>query len=279
DLPTEDLILLAGVLSGHRIDAAGNFVPLDRGELAAAWQNVLSRCPDYFVSSAEEISDWQRHQAEARWHDPASRADRRALVGDWKAAATLYARATEAEGANSSVWSGLALCQLKLDDVEGYRKTRDQLIQRFGGPDKPGAHAQVIQIWVVAPEAATDDARQRVVEMARERLKARPEDINRVGFLGAALYRAGRFEEAAVELVKASESNTDGLRTRDLLFLAMTRYQLKEPEAAKKLLDDAARWVNQWEADLGWGARVKLNLLRREAEALILGQKPADPGK
>ncbi len=66
DRPVEDLVLLAQVLCGHRIDATGGGLePVEPGALRDAWQSLRDKYPADFVASPEEISTW--HREVDRW--------------------------------------------------------------------------------------------------------------------------------------------------------------------------------------------------------------------
>ncbi|MEI4908457.1 hypothetical protein Q8G40_30710, partial [Klebsiella pneumoniae] len=55
--------------------------------------------------------------------------------------------------------------------------------------------------------------------------------------LGVALYRAGQYERAAVELEKSIAAQGDSLLVNiQRLFLAMTKWQLGERDEARRLL-------------------------------------------
>ena len=103
----------------------------------------------------------------------------------------------------------------------------------------------------------------------------------------AALYRAGRFEEA---LARFDESRKAIIpRAWDRLFQAMAHARLGHADEARRLLDRADRWMA--EADRqptggGDGRRwynrligpLTVRLLRREAESVLLDQSfPGDP--
>jgi hypothetical protein len=69
----------------------------------------------------------------------------------------------------------------------------------------------------------------------------------------------------------------------DWLWLAMANHRLGRKAVARKWLDQAVRWMEkQKPSDVAegewalWSVRVELQLLRREAEAL-LSQKPDGP--
>jgi WD40 repeat protein/tetratricopeptide (TPR) repeat protein len=100
--------------------------------------------------------------------------------------------------------------------------------------------------------------------------------------LGAALYRAGRLEEAAERLNEAVRASGGDGTYADWLFLAMTHQRLGHGEEARRWLDKAVRWMDgaDWsrpaDADSSptWLDRLETQLLRREAEALVKGAAP-----
>src|SRR5262249_11805126 len=99
--------------------------------------------------------------------------------------------------------------------------------------------------------------------------------------LGAALYRAGRFEEAIQRLnTSITAQNDDGV-FGDWLFLAMAHHRLGHAAEARNWLDKTIQGEAKKKADrepLGWVQRLQLQTLRREARELIEG-KAAEPKK
>jgi hypothetical protein len=101
---------------------------------------------------------------------------------------------------------------------------------------------------------------------------------------GAALLRAGQLEEAQRKLTEANTLHRSGGTPYEWLLLAMTHARLGHAEEAKKWLDRAAQWLDQPAGEkprsgpaddlAGWQTRLELQLLRREAEALVKGPKP-----
>ena len=96
--------------------------------------------------------------------------------------------------------------------------------------------------------------------------------------LGAALYRAGQYEQAAQRLEESiaaypsapADTGFDTLNYQQL-FLAMTKWQLGQRDEARRLLAETQSAVDkelQAPSTL-WNRRTSLELLRREAEALI----------
>ena len=94
---------------------------------------------------------------------------------------------------------------------------------------------------------------------------------------GAALCRAGRHDAAAQVLGPAEEG-------AGLLYLALAEQGRGGPAAAQTALQRAVRWLEAPSRDdpgrtnyarLPWDERLEVDLLRREAEALLQGGKPA----
>jgi WD40 repeat protein len=55
DQPVEDLLLLAQLLAGERIDANAGVMALEPGALHTAWETLRPKYPEHFVVSREEI--------------------------------------------------------------------------------------------------------------------------------------------------------------------------------------------------------------------------------
>jgi tetratricopeptide (TPR) repeat protein len=101
--------------------------------------------------------------------------------------------------------------------------------------------------------------------------------------LGAMLYRAGRYEEAARHLDEfiaaypaypsPGEASINYLR----LLQSMTKWQLEDKDEARRLLAEAQSSVAEelQSSSISWNRRATLEVLRREAENFI-GQKDAD---
>ena len=96
---------------------------------------------------------------------------------------------------------------------------------------------------------------------------------------GAALYRAGRYDESVRCFETAAKIYRLG--AWDWCFLAMAHYRLGHAEEARGCLVEAARWIdeaNREELDdpastrpswSGWHEEAEYPLLLREAEALL----------
>jgi WD40 repeat protein/ribosomal protein S27E len=61
--PVEDLRQFAQLLSGHRLDEAGGFVPLAADAMQKTWDALRSKYPESFVRSSADVLLWQQLQA------------------------------------------------------------------------------------------------------------------------------------------------------------------------------------------------------------------------
>ena len=96
--------------------------------------------------------------------------------------------------------------------------------------------------------------------------------------LGAALYRAGRFEESIRRLEEGIRERGGESLPQDWVFLALAHQQLGHRAEALRWLDRFQTYKANEKPDAFWD-ELEIRLLRTEAEALILYDPvfPADP--
>jgi serine/threonine protein kinase/Flp pilus assembly protein TadD len=165
-------------------------------------------------------------------------------------------------------WYPYALMCLKTGHLEEYRKTCAELFQRF---EKTTDLAVVMPVSIVcklAPNTLVDPA--RLVEFSRGRLGVTP------GVVGHCLYRNGQYSEAVELLTKAILDVQGKPSIWDKYFLAMAYQRLGKYEHADRWLMEGNQALAN-EAELAsrvrfWTQRLDLELLRDEAEQLILGK-------
>jgi tetratricopeptide (TPR) repeat protein len=363
----KDLISMAQLLSGIKVDRSGDLVPLTRDEVRAAWQELRPRYPDVFVCSPQEILSWHWREAAAcenakvwswavthldaliaaappswmllgrraracarlgRWDEVIADASRaialrpeqdqlwkldglwplrgnaHAEQSRWQQAAADLTRAIEQDTANPDLQINLARVQLADGDTGRYRGACTRLIRDFGQSTDRNVANAVAWTCILAPEAALD--REAVVRCARSAVKTAPKDSDKhrsLQTLGAATYRAGRYEEAIGHLNDTLKALTElggprleidpkaagvvssgpapGGDALDWLFLSMAHHRLGHAEAARKWLDKAVTHIDRADQDppdgtspdsrLDWQTRLAYRVLRREAEGLIGG--------
>jgi tetratricopeptide (TPR) repeat protein len=372
----KDLISMAQLLSGMRVDRSGDLVPLTRDEVRAAWQELRPRYPDVFVCSPQEILSWHWREAGAcedakvwswavthldtliaadptswmllgrrsqacarlgRWDEVVADASRaialrpeqdqfwkldglwrqrgnaHAELGRWQQAAADLMRAIEQDRDKPDPQVDLALVHLASGDIDGYRKACTRLLKDFGQRKVPDTADAVAWTCILAPDAVED--REAVVRCAQWALmKAARKRFDKdkhalLQTLGAATYRAGRFQEAIGHLNDALKALPEPIGPRlssdpkayggvssgpapggdapDWLFQAMAHHRLGHAEEARKWLDKAVAWIDQrkqlrWEGAssdflIDWQVRLAYRVLRLEAEGLIAGSPAAQP--
>jgi ATP/maltotriose-dependent transcriptional regulator MalT len=177
----------------------------------------------------------------------------------------------------------VAVAQARVGDTAGYRVTCRALVDlpfdKLEGPmkDRP--------IWTpcLLPDAIDDP--KLPVKLGEEFVADNTlgEPHFRLYVLGAALYRAGQYEQAAQRLeesiaafLRGSVPASDS-KSYHQLFLAMTQWRLGQEDKARRLLAETLPDVDKelQSPASTWYRRATLEILRSEAEALIV-PKEAD---
>jgi tetratricopeptide (TPR) repeat protein len=106
--------------------------------------------------------------------------------------------------------------------------------------------------------------------MAEDALAFSPAGLKQstLNTLGAALYRAGRFDEALRRLGESIRGQGGEGKPQDWVFLAMAHHRRGNREEARRWLD-RFRDYRLSENPARFWEEVEIRLLRREAEALI----------
>jgi tetratricopeptide (TPR) repeat protein len=199
-----------------------------------------------------------------------------AQFGDWGLAADDYAAAAEKGRLPLKVWFEHALVQLNRDDKEGYRKTCARLLQGADRITAPDVINTLVWACAVGPDGTTET--DKLIELQQKATKAAPRNYAFANTLGAVLYRAGKYEEAIKQLEAAIKLTGRDGTAGDWLFLAMAQHQLGKKEAAREWLDKSQQWFERSDPtrrkggfvpQLAWEQWQELDLVRREAEALL----------
>ena len=206
-------------------------------------------------------------------------------MGQWDKASADFIKAAECQEPHEAAWFSRAMLHLRDGDLDGYRRMCSEMLDRFGA----GA------TWTCTLSPASGADPDRVVSLAEKLLAKSSRDHWHVNQLGAALYRAGRFEQAVARLTEATELSCHPYRTNMLstwFYLALAHHRLGHADLARRWLDQAVQGTDeavkspaQPLAKSGnpdgaippdWDRRLNLGLLRREAERWIQapGTKP-----
>ena len=294
--------MLAQVLAAHRIDAHGNPAPIKAADLCASFQRLRSRFPECFSVTPQEAESWLRSRIEQceradKWptairylseliqmHPGACdlyehRADAFAECGRWTEAESDYAAVIESGCEDLRIYRSLAQASLAMDNSTNYQAICEKVLRKFGTTDAPTRAHLVASVCALAPDAVRDF--QRVITLAEKAAALHCAGSSRsvenhLHTLGAAYFRGGRFREALQQL-QLGRSRGGGGASYDLLE-AMAQFRLNNTAEARRLLENSVRPAR---ATLGrdgtevlsvstdWATAVELQLLRREAEALI----------
>jgi hypothetical protein len=157
----------------------------------------------------------------------------------------------------------LGLALLGKGDQEAYREQCRQMVRRFGGTPDAGTAEAVASLAVLLPAEQGGPDRETIVGLARLAAEKGPEVAGRRETFGAALARAGRLQEAAIQLHKAIELHGKGGSVGTQLFLA-----LAEKDQAKTWLDRAGQY-QEATTTTGGQDRLRWRLLREEVQALL----------
>jgi tetratricopeptide (TPR) repeat protein len=186
---------------------------------------LRSRYPNDYSSSRLDVLAWHRREADdaerrqhwfgAAWHLTrlidtdhneahlrVRRARAYAELGQWQKALADFNQGLSQGTEPPEVHFQQSLALLGTGDQLGYCIGCAALMKRFD-QDQSAAHSLTWRC-VLIPGAVAD--RGRVVSLAEQALKKDPKNPARLFALGAALYRAHRFQEAAERLTEAIEA-------------------------------------------------------------------------
>jgi tetratricopeptide (TPR) repeat protein len=170
------------------------------------------------------------------------------------------------------------IAHLAAGDRIGWEQAIASLLDRFQGPMTSDDNNIIAGLCILGPYTVADpESPVRLAQSALQGLDQTDADNpNVLNTLGAALYRAGRFDEAIRCLEDAMKARGGGQgHPTDWPFLAMAHHRLGHPAEARRWLarlrDDRAIAdpARPWD-------EVELRLLRSEAKAVVL-YDPAFP--
>jgi WD40 repeat protein len=241
------------------------------------------RAPAWHQASGDSCNWWRQWWA-ARFHfnwlvtmEPeqvkwrSKRGDAGAELGEWKDALVDFAATVEKQPDDVEVWYRQAMAQLAAGQDNAYRATCTAMVERFRkGPDA------VRILSAIVSGRGTD-----LLTLATHVNRAALGDGD-VRIRGPVCYRTRRFAEA-VRCFEKWESQGHRLEAWDYLFLAMAHHKLGNRVKARAALEQAVAWIDEADRrekpEYGprlwplWRDRIEVQALRREAEALLSGQR------
>jgi tetratricopeptide (TPR) repeat protein len=166
-----------------------------------------------------------------------------------------------------------ALTCAALHDDSRYRADCTELLQQFR--DSRNTDDLHFAVWTSVLRPGSVDDFEPVLELAARAVELGNESGQSLQGLGAALFRAGRFDEARQALEKSAGAPANPLTVPVYVwyFLAMTQFKLDHSDEAREWFDKALAETSHVLAEFKpgnpdpppWNRRLTLELLRAEA--------------
>ncbi len=238
-------------------------------------RDALAKLPE------AEREHWQRLWADVAAQvavDPLGLGRVVAARRDWAKAADCYARALKHVPADEGdFWFEYAALLLLSGDRPGYVKACAHLVDRCGKDKGPRSYIMV-RACTLAPDAVADVSLPG--RLAENELKNSGRAFWSLNEQGALAYRAGRFQQAVPFFEQSLQADSrPGRAVLNWLWLALTNQRLGKAEEARRWLEKARAWLDQYGDGMPASAEEELGLhfhnwleahvLRREAVALI----------
>jgi len=275
-------------LTGHTAGVLCLAFSLDGNRIASGSIDLTARVWDATPLPPQVVhEDDARYQQKvtslARMKDAENDAHRGEIFarnGQWGMAVAAFGRAFERAPDDLQLGFRYILSQLEAGDLGGSRRAAVDILSGIGktiGEDLTVSYDTAKNAaWYLAlvPAAMTDpDALVRLADSAVSSPFA-SKRVEALDALGAAQYRAGRFEEAIRRLDESIQTRGDGGVPQEFAFLALGHHRLGHRDEAKRWLEKLAAHQPKEGSDFSW-KDVEIRILRREAESLILGSPPA----
>ena len=209
----------------------------------------------------------------------------RALVlgqyGQWDLVASIFTKVVEAKYTDDNpeglVFFGIQLLsRVEMGDLPGYRSTAGKLLSQFSKTSDPNSLNGAAWFCTYAPDAVADLAVP--VQMAEKALAGYGPQQKRFALntLGAALYRAGRIDEAIVRLDESVKASGGVGVPQDWAFLAMAHHKKGNDDEARRWLEKLRSQKPDQKAGFSTDV-VECRIFLNEAEALLRETPPARP--
>jgi tetratricopeptide (TPR) repeat protein len=236
---------------------------------------ALAKLPD------AEREPWRRlwtDVAASLAADPLEQGRERAARRQWDRSVDGYTRnLTRGPTESGDFWFEYAAVSLLSGDRPAYARTCARMIERCGKAGGPRSY-HVARTCTLAPDAVADASLPG--RLAEKELKVSAREFWSLTEQGALAYRAGRFEQAVPCFEQSLQADPrPGRAVLNWLWLALAKQRLGEAEEARRWLNKAQAWLDQYRDGMPARAEEEFGLhlhnwleahvLRREAEALI----------
>jgi WD40 repeat protein len=198
-----------------------------------------------------------------------------ASKGRYAQAAKAYATVIDAGAATPNVCYSQAVLSLVMGRKDDYHRVCKAMIERFS--DVPPRRANTVA-WTLALGANASEDAEAAVRLARSAVASYAFSY-RLNTLAGALFRAGRGPEAIQTLLRAIEIQGQGGTPLDWVLMALALAHERRDDEARHWLDRVSAWQasgpsRMVEEVTRWEQKVELQVLRAEAEALLVRRKP-----
>src|SRR5262249_29392833 len=156
----------------------------------------------------------------------------------WHDAAVEFTKAGELRPGDANLWRSRAVAQFADGDVEAYRQTCIAMLDRFAQVDERFAAGNLLTSCVLRDDSIPDISRLLPLTRIADQLWHWG-----AGVRGAALYRAGKYQECVQSFETAARMYRP--RAWDWCFLAMAHHRLGNTAEAQRCVSEAARWVER----------------------------------
>jgi WD40 repeat protein/tRNA A-37 threonylcarbamoyl transferase component Bud32 len=197
----------------------------------------------------------------------ATRGEQAARAGDWTRAARAFERAAWQPEASGRLLVAALLAHTAAGDEAARRRLATDLAHRLEIEEDPNLRTTLLER---ALEEPSDRESVRVLLACASADLERQRTATTLHHQGAALFRAGRYVEAARVLAESVQAHGQVGYVDTWLFQAMTARRLDRHEQARELL----KRVEQWHAGQtfpDWQSRVRWAALLKEARQVVEG--------
>ena len=197
--------------------------------------------------------------------------------GQWQEALTDWNWVVEYAPDDHVGYFHLAPLLLQLGDVQGYKRCRASMLQKFGNTSDPRVAERMTKASLILPPSPDELA--TVAKMAAVAGRMNPND-DTWGFNlfaeGFSEYRLGHYVIAVEKLQMVLRLDIGSYcRTEAYLVLAMAQFQLKQMDEGRASFATAADAVNQFpkagRLSEEWNDWIIIHVLLREAKEMIEG--------
>lgn len=196
--------------------------------------------------------------------------------GQWRQALTNWELVVQCAPDDHVGYQFLAPLLLQLNDVDGYKLCRAQILREFEKTTDPVIAERMVITSLILP--ATGDEMKIISKMADVALGG-DTNSDRYGFdllaKGFAEYRLGHYKRS-VELVRKAEPMDLGstCRTEAYFILAMARFKLNRLDDCRESYTNAMNSVktklaHEGDLDEGWNHWITAHMLMREATGVM----------